>query len=220
MIVYTAYNKITGKYYVGITTQSMKQRKLEHYRRALNNDRFHKLYLSIRKYGFDNFEWDVIDSAVTLEELMEKEIKYIAQYNSYKRGYNCNEGGTAVSQETKQLISKALTGRTMTWGQKTRATRIERGNYHNTNVAKGKDNVNSKSYLVIRPNGMHKVILGLREFCRENSLSHNLMIAVSKGVQTHHKGYRCISLEPSTTIPQGSTLQANGSGNGEHPIIG
>ena len=217
MIVYRAYNKITGKCYVGITTQTFVQRKMEHYSRALNSSRQHKFYLAIRKYGFDSFEWEIIDRATTLEELTEKEKCYIKQYNSYARGYNCNEGGTIVSEETKKLISKALTGRIVTWGQKTKATRIERDNYRNTIVASGADNVNSKSYLIVTPDGASEVITGLRAFCREHGLSHNLMLAVSNGSQKHHKGYKCHILEPSTTIPQGSTPQANGGGNGEHP---
>lgn len=53
----------------------------------------HLLY-SIEKYGFENFNVEKeFDVAYSQEELDELEIKYIAQFDSFKNGYNNNAGG-------------------------------------------------------------------------------------------------------------------------------
>jgi hypothetical protein len=89
-----------GKHYIGLTTTSLKQRKGGHKIYAKNGDkRF--LYNALRKYNMvDTFELVEIDTADTLEELYEKEIRYIKEYNSYymnRNGYNMTYGGEGIS---------------------------------------------------------------------------------------------------------------------------
>ena len=49
--------------------------------------------IAIQKYGVAAFKFEVIEEC-TLDELDEKEIYWIAYYNTYKGfGYNCNPGG-------------------------------------------------------------------------------------------------------------------------------
>ena len=84
------------KHYIGLTTTSIKQRTREHKKSAKNGDT-RCVYNAIRKYEMvDTLELIVIDTADTLEELCEKEIRYIIEYNSYyinKNGYNMTCGG-------------------------------------------------------------------------------------------------------------------------------
>ena len=217
MIVYKAENTITGKCYVGITTQAFSKRISEHHGRSDKGVRQHKFYLSLRKHGKLAFQWSVLDTADNIQTLTAKEQYYIAVYGSYHKGYNCTPGGDVVSPETKLLISKALKGRDVTWGYKTKATRIARGNYGTTKVS-GADHWKAGSFLITSPEGHVENVNGLRAFCRDHNLTPQLMLAVAKGVQSHHKGFTCQYLvEPSTTIPQGSTSQTIGDGNGEHP---
>ena len=85
-----------GKHYIGLTTTSLKERRKQHNYCAKSGDT-KCLYNALRKYNIvDTFELIEIDTADTLEELCEKEIGYIIEYNSYymnKNGYNMTYGG-------------------------------------------------------------------------------------------------------------------------------
>jgi hypothetical protein len=85
-----------GKNYIGLTTTSLEQRQKGHTYCVKNGD-VRCLYNALRKYEMvDTFELVEIDTADTLEELCEKEIGYIIEYNSYymnKNGYNMTYGG-------------------------------------------------------------------------------------------------------------------------------
>jgi len=89
-----------GKHYIGLTTTSLKQRTKEHKFCAKNGDT-RCLYNALRKYDMvDTFELIEIDTAETLEELCEKEIGYIVEYNSYyvdSNGYNMTRGGEGIN---------------------------------------------------------------------------------------------------------------------------
>lgn len=69
---------------------------------------FHR---ALNKYGFNNFKWEIIDQATSVEELNQKEIYYIQLYDSTNRinGYNRKLGGEQglCSEETKILIGKS-----------------------------------------------------------------------------------------------------------------
>ena len=89
-----------GKHYIGLTQTSIKQRTEEHIYSAKSGDTRY-LYNALRKYDIvDILELIVIDTADTLEELYEKEIRYIKDYNSYymdKNGYNMTYGGEGAN---------------------------------------------------------------------------------------------------------------------------
>lgn len=89
-----------GKHYIGLTTTSLEQRTKEHKKSAKGGDT-KCLYKALRKYDMvDTLELIEIDKADTLEELYEKEIGYIIDYNSYyinKNGYNMTYGGEGTN---------------------------------------------------------------------------------------------------------------------------
>jgi hypothetical protein len=89
-----------GKHYIGLTTTSLEQRTKEHKCCAKNGDT-KCLYNALRKYDMlDTFDLIEIDTADTLEELCEKEIGYIIEYNSYymnENGYNMTYGGDGTN---------------------------------------------------------------------------------------------------------------------------
>ena len=89
-----------GKHYIGLTTTSLEQRRKQHKINAKNGD-VKCLYTALRKYNMvDTVELIGIDTADTLEELCEKEIGYIKEYNSYymnKNGYNMTYGGEGTN---------------------------------------------------------------------------------------------------------------------------
>lgn len=94
MIVYLCTNLINGKQYVGITSISLGKRKSNHKTLAFRKNSQTKFHRALRKYGVENFKWEILDESFeNVNELIEKEIKYIAEFNTYKTGYNMTIGG-------------------------------------------------------------------------------------------------------------------------------
>ncbi len=89
-----------GKHYIGQTICSLEKRKREH-KSAAKSGLTNVLYNALRKYEMvDTFELIEIDKADTSEELSEKEILYIQEYNSYYmdgNGYNMTFGGEGAN---------------------------------------------------------------------------------------------------------------------------
>ena len=110
--IYMINNKINNKKYVGQSI-NLKRRILEHIRNAYKNEN-HPLYYAFNKYGWDNFEFSIIDTANTFDELNQKEIKYIQEYKSNNKefGYNLEAGGknSSPSIETLEKMSKSHLG--------------------------------------------------------------------------------------------------------------
>lgn len=98
--IYKITNIVNNKIYIGLTTQTIKERWRQHVSSAYSkksksyNEVFKK---AIRKYGENSFRIEEIDNALTLKELKEKEKYWIAYYNCcYANGgvgYNGTEGG-------------------------------------------------------------------------------------------------------------------------------
>ncbi|TWO31504.1 endonuclease [Seonamhaeicola sediminis] len=91
-IIYKVENKENGLIYIGATTHSMLQRKLDHVERANRNEE-NKFYDAISTHGVDAFRWEQIDSASSMDELAHKEQQYVLEYNSKEEGYNSSIGG-------------------------------------------------------------------------------------------------------------------------------
>jgi group I intron endonuclease len=114
MIVYKISNKKDGKVYIGITSQSLERRVQQHLfcvRQGVNS----KLYNAIRKHGISSFKIDPIDKAVGLEELKYLEQMYIADYDSYRSGYNLTLGGEGTigyvpTEETRRKLAELRVG--------------------------------------------------------------------------------------------------------------
>lgn len=81
----------SGKKYVGQTT-SLKKR-FNSYKNGGKVAQI-KLYRAIEKYGWDNFNKEILDFYnLSQEELDNLEIKYIKELDSFNNGYNCTIGG-------------------------------------------------------------------------------------------------------------------------------
>jgi len=48
---------------------------------------------SINKHGPENFHWEIIDQAISLEELNQKEAEWLAHYKKTNKVYNLREAG-------------------------------------------------------------------------------------------------------------------------------
>ena len=113
--IYMIRNKINDKKYIGQTTRNLNKRMYE-YKAACKYNTFNNNYLgnSFKKYGWDNFEFTIIDTAQTIEELNSKEIKNIIKYNTTekKSGYNIESGGCNAipTIETIEKMSRSHSG--------------------------------------------------------------------------------------------------------------
>ena len=113
-IVYCVTNTSNGKKYVGQTTQKLSSRWRYHVKYALNGSG-NALHSAIRKYGQESFTVKLLDSAISQEELNEKEIAHIVRENSLApNGYNLTTGGDhfTMSEAARKKISVARTGQT------------------------------------------------------------------------------------------------------------
>lgn len=105
------------KYYVGITSQSVKRRW-----RDGNGYRNQPFYRAIQKYGWDNIEHEIIASHLTENEAKEFEKRLIqlldCNIGKGKRGYNTTDGGDGMlghvaSEEARKKYSEITTKRNL-----------------------------------------------------------------------------------------------------------
>lgn len=106
--VYVHTNKINGKKYVGQTKANPPQK------RWYNGNGYKDctyFYNAIKKYGWENFEHEIIKSNLTLDEANELETLLIKEYDTMnpKKGYNLQSGGHnyEFSEEALKNISIA-----------------------------------------------------------------------------------------------------------------
>lgn len=108
--MYTIYkytNQIDGKVYIGQTSQTLTQRAQSNGHNYIQCPRF---YDAIRKYGWDAFIPEIIDTAETQEDANSLEEYYIAMFNSTDRkyGYNILAGGGMTLEAREKLAAKAI----------------------------------------------------------------------------------------------------------------
>lgn len=143
--VYKHTCKANGKVYIGATSQKPKARW-----GSRGQNYHHNAYFShdIEKYGWDNFEHEVLYTELTAEEAEQKEIQLIAlfQSNDKEFGYNKSSGGASgngvrftverkakiragrlgykCSEETRRMISEANKRRSPDDNKKFAACRV------------------------------------------------------------------------------------------------
>jgi group I intron endonuclease len=109
--IYKATNTINGKIYIGFDSDWPNRQKEHKYSIKNRNQKF---YNALRKYGWDNFIWEVIyQSKDSTHCLNIMEPYFIKEYNSFNEGYNLTLGGEgSLGRETKDItkikISQAL----------------------------------------------------------------------------------------------------------------
>lgn len=115
--IYKITNIVNKKLYIGQTVDP-KTRWSRHKSDARLNKKYnYHLYDAIRKYGVENFIFEIVACCKTIEDADFIEIYCIKQFNSTDRefGYNKHMGGQSrreVTEETKKKISESNKGRT------------------------------------------------------------------------------------------------------------
>jgi group I intron endonuclease len=171
MIIYSIYkavNKINGKCYIGFDS-NWPNRKKRHLKDSFSensrayNDVFHK---AIRKYGRENFEWEVIyqsKDGAYCKNIMEN--FFVLQFNSFINsensvGYNMTLGGEGMlgfkhSEESKLKNSKSC----------------------------------SKQYKFWNIDGTFLQFRNLKQYCIASGLSKDLLGSINSGKSLSYRGY-------------------------------
>jgi group I intron endonuclease len=205
MIIYKITNIINGKIYIGQTKNSIEYRWRGHCMKSSNLiiDR------SIRKYGEENFIIEEIDNCETLETLNESEKYWAHKLKSFHpNGYNLRAGNGpgAMSEETKNKISKANKGRIITeewrknlseshkgWipSEETREKwrKAFSGKPPSEKTRIGAILHNQKTYTLLDPEGNSVTFTNMKKFCIENNLCNSKLCLVASGKRKTHKGW-------------------------------
>ncbi len=88
-IIYRCLNTITDKSYIGQTRQELDKRISNHFITTAKTKT--KFGNALKKYDRDAWQWLILEEA-PFEKLDLLEKKYIAEFNTYKDGYNSNAG--------------------------------------------------------------------------------------------------------------------------------
>jgi len=122
-VIYKIENIITNEVYIGqtINPRGFKgryrfkgngiERVYKYYKHFQDRNNYYNehLFRAIKKYGFDAFKVDEIhDTALSQEELNEKEKYYIEKYNSFEHGYNNTYGGDSFPKGKNCKNSKPV----------------------------------------------------------------------------------------------------------------
>lgn len=149
-----------NKVYIGITSKKPEYR--------WNNGKGYKynkhFYNAIQKYGWDNFEHDILIENLTEEEAKLVEQKYIKLYDSCnpKNGYNISPGGDTLSLATREKLSIRTRGKknpmygisrfgekNPMYGKKHKNSTKNKISKANKGKFTGKDNSQSKSIILL-----------------------------------------------------------------------
>ena len=106
--IYKITNNINNKCYIG-QAKDITERWKVHRRPSTWKDNSNKiLYKAFKKYGIENFTFEIIKEC-NVDELDRLEIYYIAEFDSYKNGYNGTLGGKGYKVDEETYFKNKLT---------------------------------------------------------------------------------------------------------------
>lgn len=137
--IYKITNKTNGKIYIG-KTNNLYQRFHSHKHSVLKvskgiyDEKTQYIHRAMNKHGIDNFLIEMIYQTDNHKECLDKEIEFIALFDSINRdkGYNLTKGGEGAlgrkhTQEAIEIMRKKATGRLHSNEVKERMSKDRRG---------------------------------------------------------------------------------------------
>lgn len=209
MVIYKIINKVNNKFYIGKSVNSAQIRFSQHIHAAIkskkSNNRF---YNAIRKYGKDNFYFEILEQNIPSELLNDKEKLWISKLNPH---YNSTIGGEGTSgfkfsneQKLKMSLNRKGKKHTDETIEKLRLANLGEKNPMYGKIGKNnpfygkKHNLEfierkSKCYTFLDPNNQKITIKNLSKYCRDNNLHCGNMNSLYYGKIKSYKGYKsCI----------------------------
>jgi group I intron endonuclease len=204
MIVYKFTNKINGKIYVGQTIQALEKRVKNHIKESKKNNN-RPILNAIKKHGIENFDIEIIDTALTHEELDIKEIKWIKELNCLTpNGYNVLGGGQFKIKTTEEFGKRISEGLKNSEKWNTIKNSEEYKNkmlvyFSGSNKGKkfneehrlkiwnaNKDRIlefnesTSKKWIIVEKNNNILRLTGIEKYCKEKKIDRGNMSRLSK----------------------------------------
>jgi len=143
MYIYKITNKINSKQYIGLYTKTVEE--------STNYYGSGKLIgKAIKKYGKDNFTKEILERDITDKKyLNDREIYWIAKYDTFNNGYNLTKGGQGnlgrvTSEETKRKIIASLKGYTHSEERRKKISEKAKGRVRGPHTEEFKKNLSEK----------------------------------------------------------------------------
>jgi len=189
--IYKITNLVNSKCYIGFTQLGVDNRWKAHCRDYLRKN--YKLYKAMRKYGVENFSIEEIYCSTDLiytQNVVEPLL--IAEYGTFKKGYNANLGGNrqVFSMETRQKMSRSRLGKSIN-------QRRDYDKYPIKISDKQKEiyrHLYSKKWLVIYPDGKEELVEHLKTFCTDNQINYYSLLSTAphrKNPSPSCYGFKC-----------------------------
>ena len=184
-----------GKCYIGITSKKPEHR-WNHGRAYYQNKYFTH---AIQKYGWDNFQHEVLFTGLSKQEACNLERQLIKQYksNDLQNGYNLSAGGenpsegSHRSEEINRKMSILMTGKKHDFAFRQKISAAKKGRPNGLEGRKGKDC--SKSGMVIQIDETTKEIIqvffGFDEMQRKTGYSKTPVREAANGIRHRAYGY-------------------------------
>jgi hypothetical protein len=191
--IYRVTNNINRKVYIGFTSTTLSGRRADHKFNALRQKEINKFYNAIRKYGWDNFSWDIIYQAmepVSMNDshtLTVMENHFIDEYDSIKNGYNTLPGGG------KFPVMRGSDHPLYGIGHSDETKKLLRLNHHDVS---GANNPKAKRITIVTPNGETYQSFGnLDQVCKQieipsHVISNMLHLGKSELIRGKRKGLK------------------------------
>lgn len=90
--IYKITNRVNNKSYIGQTRFTVEHRFKQHIKNYNIEHRKQPLYMAFDKYGLQNFKVETLEEC-DVDKLDEREIYWIAYYDTFRNGYNATLGG-------------------------------------------------------------------------------------------------------------------------------
>lgn len=200
MIIYKITNILNNKIYIGQTTQKFNKRISQHKRDSKHRNSY--LYNSIKKYGFDKFEFKILEECSNIEKLNIREIWFIKTYKTQNRniGYNIHSGGRnyTIPDDEKKKRSERQKGEKSYWYGKKQSEETKKkksessmGNknhfYGKNHTKKSKEKMSTSAknrkkvsrkvkFVLYSPINEEFIVEGsFRNFCADKKLSEKML---------------------------------------------
>lgn len=139
----------------------------------------------IKELGLEFFSKEILEPiCITKEHLNDKEVYWIAKYNTYLGiGYNQSFGGVGGDFTTNHPEYSLIVDKMKQNPKKKIALQKAR-----KIAAENK----KKTYTITTPDNVVESIKGLREYCKKNNLDAGNMLRAAKNIKgcKQHKGYK------------------------------
>lgn len=120
-LIYCVICKCNQKIYIGRTTRTLEIRKREHEALAQKNSKkSSKFHRALKKYGFENFSWKILDRVTEDKDIGTIEASYIDMFGSYfdELGYNmCTDEQGLKATTGKAAWNKGKKGSQIAWNK-------------------------------------------------------------------------------------------------------